>query len=157
MVHFRFPIRQLPVALQDFATEMETIVDHVLNQSECKADGCECPPNASAYIPAMDILEHESQYTLLMDLPGVSLENVKIEMQEDRLVVSGTRNDEKAAEGVSIHRQERTVGAFSRTVRLPKQLDVDKIEATFDNGVLNVTLPKLAKPSPRTIEIKNRA
>ncbi len=157
MVHFRFPIRQLPVALQDFATEMETIVDHVLNQGECKADGCECPPKTSTYTPAMDILENESQYTLLMDLPGVSLENVKIEMQEDRLVVTGNRNDEKTGDGVSFHRHERTVGPFSRTVRLPKQLDADKIEATFDNGVLRVTLPKLAKPSPRTIEIKNRA
>ena len=154
MVHFRFPIHQLPSALQDFASEMETIVDHVLNKNDCKGESCECPNPTTAYVPSIDIFESDSQFDLYVDLPGVKIEDVKIEMQEDRLVVSGNRHGVPTGEGTSVHRKERTTGAFSRSIRLPKQLDVEKIEAKFDNGVLQVTLPKQAKPVPRTIEIK---
>lgn len=154
MVHFRFPIHQLPTALQDFASEMETIVDHVLNNNECKGESCECPTSASTYSPVMDIYETETQYDLYMDLPGVKLDAVKIEMQEDRLIVSGTREPVAASEKTNVHRQERSAGSFCRSMRLPKQINVDGIEADFDNGVLHVLLPKQAKPAPRTIEIK---
>ena len=90
-----------------------------------------------------------------MDLPGVKPDAVKLEMQEDRLAVSGVRNALTHAEGVSSHRVERTSGPFSRSIQMPKQVDVDKIGADFDNGVLHVVLPKQAKPMPRTIEIKS--
>jgi HSP20 family protein len=155
MVHFRFPIHQLPSALQDFATEMETIVDHVLNKNDAKGEDCECPTKpCNAYVPSIDINESETHFDLFMDLPGVKIEDVKIEMQDDRLMVSGTRQGIEASENSKVHRKERTTGAFSRSIRLPKQLDTEKIEAQFDNGVLHVMLPKQVKPSPRTIEIK---
>lgn len=154
MVHFRFPIRQLPISLQDFATDMETIVDQVFNKGDCKGEKCESPEATSTFRPAIDIYESERQFDLYMDLPGVKPEAVKLEMQEDRLVVSGVRAAVAQGEGVSSHRVERAIGPFSRSIQLPKQLDVDKIEADFDNGVLHVVLPKQAKPTPRTIEIK---
>ena len=155
MVHFRFPIRQLPIALQDFATDMETIVDQVFNQGDCKGQKCESPETTSAFQPAIDIYESEQQFDLYMDLPGVKPDAVKLEMQEDRLAVSGVRNALTHAEGVSSHRVERTSGLFSRSIQMPRQVDVDKIGADFDNGVLHVLLPKQAKPMPRTIEIKS--
>ena len=154
MVHFRFPIHQLPSALQGFATEMETIVDQVLNKNECKGEACESTDSTHAYTPAMDIFESETQFDLWMDLPGVRMDDVKIEMQEDRLQVTGERIVVQLQEKSSVHRNERTVGKFYRSIRLPKQLNADKIEAQFDNGVLHVVLPKQAKPAPRTIEIK---
>jgi HSP20 family protein len=156
MVHFRFPIHQLPPALQGFASDMETIVDQVLNnKSECKPEGCESGQGCtSTYTPALDIVETEASYSLLLDLPGVKIDAVQLEMQEDRLLVSGTRAGSTNAENVQVHRQERTVGAFSRSIRLPKLLDLEKIEANFDNGVLQITLPKQAKSLPRTIPIK---
>ena len=154
MVHFRFPIRQLPIALQDFATDMETIVDQVFNQGECKGEKCDAGDCNSAFRPAIDITESDLQFDLYMDLPGVNSEAVKIEMLEDRLVVSGERVVAPLGEGVSSHRVERSRGLFSRSIQLPKQLDVDKIGAHFDNGVLHVVLPKMAKPAARTIEIK---
>jgi len=153
MVHFRFPIHQLPSALQDFASEMETIVDKVLNKNDCNSESG-AKPDSKGYTPAVDIYETDTQYSLYMDLPGVAAESVKIAMQDERLVVNGTRVGLSIMEGVSIHRHERTTGAFSRSIRLPKQLDADKIEAHFDNGVLHVLLPKQVKAEPRTIEIK---
>jgi HSP20 family protein len=75
-------------------------------------------------------------------------------MLDDRLVISGNRGAPTLAEGESAHRVERTSGLFSRSIQLPKQLDVEKIEAHFENGELHIVLPKLAKPAARTIEIK---
>ena len=161
MVHFRFPIDQLPSALQDFASEMETIVDQVFHKSESKDEsGAQTSQNREsceanvAFMPPMDIYETEMQYNVYMDLPGVKPEVVKIEIQDERLVVSGTRDAAVQGQKLSVHRQERTAGKFSRSLRLPKKLDAEKIEARFDNGVLQVVLPKQAKPIPRTIEIK---
>ena len=154
MVHFRFPIRQLPVSLQEFATDVESIVDQVLNQGDCKGGKCDTADTTNTFRPAVDIYESENQFDLYMDLPGVKSESVKLEMLEDRLIVSGVRPAVEKVEGVSAHRVERTSGPFSRSMQLPKQLDADKIEAHFDNGVLHVVLPKQAKPLPRTIEIK---
>lgn len=155
MVHFRFPIRQLPISLQDFATDVETIVDQVFNQGECKSDKCDPADSSSAFRPAVDIYEGEHQFELFVDLPGVKSDGVKLEMHEDRLIVSGVRAGVEKAEGVSAHRVERASGPFSRSIQLPKQLDAERIEAHFDNGVLHVVLPKQAKPMPRTIEIKS--
>jgi HSP20 family protein len=154
MVHFRFPIRQLPVSLQDFATDVESIVEQVFNQGDCKGGKCEPSESTSAFRPAFDIYEADQQFDLYMDLPGVKPESVKLEMHEDRLLVSGVKPALEKGEGVSAHRVERTSGPFSRSIQMPKQLDSEKIEADFDNGVLHVVFPKLAKPSPRTIEIK---
>jgi HSP20 family protein len=161
MVHFRFPIDQLPSALQDFASEMETIVDQVFHKSESKDEsGVQTSQNREsgeahfAFTPPMDIYETEMQYNVYMDLPGVKPEAVKIEIQDERLVVSGTRDAAVQGQKLSVHRQERAAGKFSRSLRLPKKLDAEKIEARFDNGVLHVVLPKQAKPIPRTIEIK---
>jgi HSP20 family protein len=154
MVHFRFPIRQLPVALQDFATDMETIVDQVFNQGDCKGEKCESSDANSTFRPAVDIYESENQFDFYMDLPGVKADAVKIEMLEGRLIVSGNRVPPLQGEGVSAHRIERTDGQFSRSIQLPKQLDVEKIEAHFDSGVLHVVLPKQPKPVARTIQIK---
>ena len=161
VVHFRFPIHQLPSALQDFASEMETIVDQVFHKNECKGEsGDQTNENRNSsdskvsFTPPMDIYETEFQYNLYMDLPGVKADAVKIEIQDERLVVSGTRDSAGQEHTSSVHRRERTAGNFSRSVRLPKQLDAEKIEARYDNGVLHVVLPKQTKPVPRTIEIK---
>jgi HSP20 family protein len=154
MVHFRFPIHQLPTALQEFASEMETIVDQVFNKSDCQSDGCDSPNAGSAYTPDLDIFESEGAYNLYLDLPGVTREAIKLEMQDEYLVVSGTREKRPDAEAKQVHRNECSNGAFLRSIRLTKLLDMDKIEASFENGVLHILLPKQAKPLSRTIEIK---
>jgi HSP20 family protein len=154
MVHFRFPIRQLPISLQDFATDVESIVDQVFHQGDCKGGKCESAETSSAYRPAVDIFESEQQFDLYIDLPGVKADATKIEMLDDKLVVSGTRIAPAQVEECTAHRVERASGAFSRSIQLPKQLDSDKIAAHFENGVLHVVLPKQAKPAARTIEIR---
>jgi HSP20 family protein len=155
MVHFRFPIHQLPSALQEFATDVETIVDHVLkSKGDCSGEACESNGACEGYTPSIDIVEADTQYNLYVDLPGVKAADVSIEVLDEKLTISGTRHVVEHGETANVHRRERVSGKFSRSVRLPKQLDTEKIEAQFDNGVLHIALPKQPKPVARTIEIK---
>ncbi|MFN7627637.1 MAG: Hsp20/alpha crystallin family protein [Pirellula sp.] len=158
MAQFPFQIRQLPTALQDFASEMENIVDQVFNNG-CSSGSCnesQCESNGeSQYRPSVDVYESEAEYHLLVDIPGVALENLKLEVIEDRLHVQGTRGVVSLGDGVVMHRGETPQGKFSRSVRLPKQVDVERIGAALKNGVLHVTVPKVPKPTSRQIEIKS--
>ena len=155
MVHFRFPIHQLPSALQDFASEMETIVDQVFKKNDCGSENSDgSARNVASYIPSLDIVESELQYDLYLDLPGVKGDAVTLQMQDERLVVSGNRDAVVLSEGFQLHRRERNAGQFERSIRMPKQINAERIEASFENGVLHVVLPKQVKPTPRSIVIK---
>jgi HSP20 family protein len=168
MAQFPFQIRQFPSALQDFAVEMENIFDQVLNNGQsskgcssdsCSTNGCSTSgaceaPTSVAFTPALDVFEDPNGYELLLDLPGVSLENLKLELLEDKLHVSGTKSAVSVAEGSVQHRSERTAGNFARAIRLPKQVASDQIDASFKDGVLRIRVPKVPKATSRTIVIK---
>jgi HSP20 family protein len=153
MAQFPFQIRQLPGALQEFASEMENIVDQVLN-SGCST-GASGEKTEVVDTPALDVYEDETGYDLFLDVPGASIENIKIELVQDKLHVSGVKGLNAMKEGATMHRCERPIGRFARMVRLPKQVDADRIEAILKHGVLQVRLPKVPKPSTRQIEIRS--
>jgi HSP20 family protein len=111
--------------------------------------------SVATYTPALDVVEDGQGFDLLLDLPGVSLENVKLELHEDKLHVTGTKTVRTLAQGAVQHRVERTDGLFARAVKLPKQVDTERIEATFKDGVLHIRVPKLTKPALRTIVVKS--
>lgn len=104
--------------------------------------------------PAMDVIENENDYTVRIDLPGIAPDDVKVEIENDTLTVSGEMGDTVEREGDRYHYRERRYGAFQRSVRLPNTVDTDKIDASFENGVLNVMLPKLPQAQPKQISIK---
>ena len=103
--------------------------------------------------PAMDLVETEDNYVLRADLPGVSEGDVKIELDDNVLTISGERKSahEEAKEGY--YRVERAYGSFSRTLTLPEGVDADSISASFDRGVLEVKVPKPEQRKPRKVEI----
>lgn len=111
--------------------------------------------SVATYTPALDVVEDDQGFDLLLDLPGVSLENVSLELHEDKLHVTGTKTVRGTAPGAIQHRVERTDGLFARAVKMPKQVDTERIEATFKDGVLHIRVPKLTKPSSRTIVVKS--
>jgi len=165
MAQFPFQIRQFPSALQDIATEMENIFDQVLNKGcstkgspnsngSSSEGGCEAPVSV-AFTPALDVFEDDQGYELLLDLPGVTLENLKLELLEDKVHVSGTKACTSVADGSVQHRSERSAGNFARAIRLPKQVASDHIEAHFKDGVLRIRVPKVPKATSRTIVIKS--
>ena len=104
--------------------------------------------------PALDIHETDTAYEVAAPLPGVKPEDISVKMQNGTLTISGELPQPTVADNTKVVVQERYYGKFSRSVSLPQSVDSNKIEATYDNGVLNLTLPKLPEAQPKQIAIK---
>ena len=104
--------------------------------------------------PAMDVVENENNITVRVDLPGLSGDDVHVEMEDNVLTIKGEIGDTIEKDGERYHYRERYSGSFQRSLRLPNTIDADKIDASFDNGVLNIVLPKLPQAQPKKIDIK---
>jgi HSP20 family protein len=105
------------------------------------------------WIPAMDMTETDDSLVLRADLPGVSEDDVEIEVKDGVLTISGERKSEHEEKGEGFHRVERSFGRFSRALNLPDGVDADQVEANFDAGVLEVRVPKPEKTKPTRIQI----
>jgi HSP20 family protein len=105
------------------------------------------------WMPAMDLVESGDHFVLRADLPGLSEEDVKIELEDTTLTISGERAAEHESNDEGYYRLERAFGAFSRTLQLPKGIDPEAVTAGFDRGVLEVRIPKPEQRKPRRIEI----
>ena len=105
------------------------------------------------WIPAMDLVETDDHLVLRGDLPGMTEDDVDIEIKDNVLTVSGERKTESEDKGEGYHRVERSFGSFSRSLTLPAGIDPEKVEAGFENGVLEVRIPKPAEAKPTRVEI----
>ena len=105
------------------------------------------------WVPAIDVLEREDSLVLKADLPGLREEDVNIEVRDNLLTLSGERKSEHEQNENGFYRVERAYGSFSRSLTLPDGVDTDKISASFDNGVLEITIPKPEERKPRRIEV----
>ena len=109
--------------------------------------------NGQRWQPSVDIAESKDRYEIQMDLPGVKPDQVKVELEDGKLKISGEKT-RAAAEGVTYRYKERTTGAFSRVFKLPEDADANGIRAQFDNGVLVLSIQKQEATKPRKIEIQ---
>jgi HSP20 family protein len=110
-------------------------------------------PVMRRWSPAMDVVETEDNYVLRADLHGVSEGDVKIELDENVLTISGERKSAHKETKEGYYRVERAYGSFSRMLTLPEGVDADGISANFDRGVLEVKIPKPEQRKPRKVEI----
>lgn len=110
-------------------------------------------PAGRRWVPAMDLIEVADHYVLRADLPGLSHDDVKIEVNDNVLTLSGERARDPREGHDGFFRLERPTGVFSRTLTLPQGVDADAIGASFADGVLEVTIPKPEEAKPRRIEI----
>ncbi len=104
--------------------------------------------------PAVDIVETENAYLVKAELPGVSPENIDLQVENDVLTLRGERKYENEEERGGYRRVERSYGSFARSFALPKGTDSGAVEAQVDNGVLTVTIPKVSAASARKVEVK---
>ena len=105
------------------------------------------------WMPAMDLVETGDHFVLRADLPGLTEDDVKIEFEDGTLTVSGERKSEHEAKGEGFYRVERAFGSFSRSLTLPQGIDPEAVTASFDRGVLEISIPKPEEKKPRRIEI----
>ena len=105
------------------------------------------------WIPAMDLVETGDHFVLKADLPGMTEADVKIEIENNVLTISGERKAELEERHEGFYRVERAFGSFSRSLTLPEGIDAEAVTASFDRGVLEVRIPKPEQRKPRKISI----
>jgi HSP20 family protein len=105
------------------------------------------------WMPAMDLLETEDHFVLRADLPGMTEDDVNIELEDTTLTISGQRKAEHEERKEGAYRVERAFGSFSRSLTLPQGVDPEAVTANFEHGVLEVHVPKPEQRKPRRIAI----
>ena len=108
------------------------------------------------WMPAADVTRAEDKITMRIDLPGMTADDVKIELRDSQLVVSGERKQETEETHEGTVSRERFFGSFYRSLPLPAGVDADDIKATFANGELIVAVPIPPQPGARQIEIQTQ-
>jgi len=108
----------------------------------------------AAWVPAVDVFEEPESIRIVAEVPGVKPEDVKISLEGNVLTIQGTKQQVAEERTQQVHRYERAYGAFERSFTLPSTVDAGAIKATYEHGVLTVTLPKVEKARPRQIAVE---
>jgi HSP20 family protein len=107
-----------------------------------------------AWAPAVDISERKDAYLVTVELPGVELDALEITLEDGLLTIQGERHFAHDSSEQQFHRVERRYGAFRRSISLPAHVQADAIEATVDNGVLQIMVPKMEEATPKRIQVR---
>ena len=137
------------VELNSIQSEMNRLFNSLFDTPVRASTG----DTARRWIPAMDLVESEDNYVLHADLPGLSEQDINIELESGVLTISGERRSEQRQEKNGYRRIERAYGNFSRSLTLPDGVNADAVEASFDKGVLEVRIPKPEQIKPRKVSI----
>jgi len=116
--------------------------------------GRENESNDDYWRPAIDIEENNGNLMVKVEIPGMSKEDIKVSVKDNLLTISGERKRENESKDKTFYRVERCYGQFRRMIRLPAEVDADKVKAAYKDGVLHVTLPKPESMKPKHIDVK---
>jgi HSP20 family protein len=136
-----------------FRHEMDRLFDDFFSPAEARTFG---GAGGALLRPSVDIAETEKAYTVTAELPGLEQKDVELNLRDNALVLSGEKRQETSESNGGRSYTERSFGRFERIIPLGDEVDADRVEAAFKNGVLKVTLPKnpKAQDKARRIEIK---
>ncbi|MBN2048548.1 MAG: Hsp20/alpha crystallin family protein [Anaerolineaceae bacterium] len=112
------------------------------------------PMSTPVAFPAVNVWVDGDHVQLTAELPGVSIDDVELSVVDDTLTLSGSRAAEEVPENATYHRRERGCGKFSRVIKLPYRIDLKKVDAKLENGVLNIHLDRAEEDKPRKIRVK---
>jgi HSP20 family protein len=146
------PARELatfPSELFGIQREMNRMFDNVFRFDTRDDDAA-----FTAWTPAVDIAEHEDEYVVKVELPGVNKEDVKITLESNILTIRGEKKQEKETKKENYQRIERSYGSFQRSFTLPTTVKSEKIDAVYKDGILQIALPKAEEAKPKQIEVK---
>jgi HSP20 family protein len=125
-----------------FARDFQRQVDRLTRHAFGQASGM-----------PLDVVRHENDVTLRLDVPGIDPEQIEVTVDGGILTISGKREDERT-ENDKFFVRERTMGTFTRRMRLPESLNAEAVEASYANGVLEVRIPVLEQAKPRKVEVR---
>ena len=128
--------------------EMDRLWDSFFERTPARVE------EAVEWLPTLDVSETKNDYVVKAELPGMDPKDIDISLTNDLLTIKGEKKQEKEEKEENYHLIERSYGSFTRSVRLPGQVQSDKINAHFKNGVLKVTFPKTEEAKKKEIKIK---
>ncbi len=134
--------------------EMENMFDRYTKVLNWPRVGSQEMMTTDDWAPRVDIAETDKEFIINAEIPDVKKEDVKVMVDNGILTISGERKQEKEEKGKKFHRVERFYGSFSRSFTLPNNVDESKIEASFKDGMLNLTVPKIEETKPKAIDVK---
>ena len=147
------PTRELssvPTELWNIQRDFNSLFDSVMTGG-IQDDGSR---GLSLWTPAADISEHENEYQVKVELPGINKDDVKITLESNILTIRGEKKQEEDVKEESMHRMERVYGSFQRSFTLPTVVKESEISAVYKDGILMITLPKAEEAKPKQIEVK---
>ena len=132
--------------LRDLQREVDSIFDQFFGGSD--------DDTSAVWAPRTDLSETDDAFRIRLDVPGMQKDDITINLQNNTLTVSGERSSGRTEEGEEYVRVERAFGNFHRTFTLPDAVDPKHVEASYDEGVLTINVPKTEESTRRQIEIQ---
>ncbi len=136
------------VRLSAFQNEVDRLFDLPFLSREAS------PAGVGAWSPALDLYQDKDNVLVKAELPGMKREQINLSLHDGTLTLSGTRLQDTTPDKKNSLRNERFFGTFERSINLPTQVDGTRVAATYEDGILTVTLPKSEQAKPRQIEIQ---
>lgn len=139
------PIRELdqPIVPRRFSSLLDEFFNDVVSSD-----------SGRLYVPSVDISEDDTHYHVAVALPGLKKNDINIDLQDRRLTISGERKEETEKKNTKYHLMETRFGRFERSVMLPNNIDQEKIDARFEDGILRLDIEKKEKQVNRQIKVK---
>ena len=137
---------------QDEMAQMSPMLAHALGLHAQPGSG---RAETTAWAPALDISERKDAYLVTVELPGVDADDLDITMEDGLLTIQGERQFAHDSSEQQFHRVERRYGAFRRSITLPAHVMAEGIEASAENGVLQILVPKMEEATPKRIQVRS--
>ena len=134
---------------REFST-LQDRINRVFRESAATQDDS---LTTSSFAPAVDVYEDEHKVTLKIEVPGIDEKDIDVRVENNTLTVHGERKIEKEEKEENYRRVERQYGSFTRTFTLPQTVDTENVSATYEKGVLKISLPKKAEAKPKQIKV----
>jgi HSP20 family protein len=134
--------------LQSFRDEMNRTLSRWFGREEGEE------PRPRRWMPALDVTETKDAYLIDVEVPGLRPEDINVTVDQGMLTIQGERRSEEEKADRSYHRIERHYGSFRRSISLPRDVDASRVQATYQNGVLRLEVPKIESGQLKRIEVK---